>query len=224
MGSAFVFIEASLELVPSHLIQHPAIIADARRRKKRPDEILLDDSKHHSAMKTLKNREKRGRPDIVHQCLLLLLDSPAAQDFDIYVHTIGGEVIWVNSNTRLPRNYNRFVGLMEDLFKKRRVIAGNAVLLEFKNVSLRDVVEGKDVILLTERGDAGCELLERVFQEGNFAVCIGAFPHGSFSQEVLSELGDPLTVKVGDQPYTSLYVTSKVLCVYERVRSAEGSC
>ncbi|GAG78396.1 unnamed protein product, partial [marine sediment metagenome] len=31
---------------------------------------ILDNALHHSAMKNLKNSEKRGRPDITHLCLL----------------------------------------------------------------------------------------------------------------------------------------------------------
>ncbi len=221
MRSAIIFIEASLELVPKHIARHPAVVADARRRKKKPTEILLDDSKHHAAMKNLKDRHKRGRPDIVHQCLLLVLDSPFSSDFDIYVHTIGGEIIWVNSKTRLPRNYNRFVGLIEDLFRKRRIESDGEILLEITDLKLEDIVKGKRVVLLSEDGERGCEALVEAFKD-RFAICIGAFPHGEFSSEVLQVLRDAEIVSFGRQPYTSLYVTSKVLCIYERVRTAEG--
>lgn len=214
MGSAFVFLEASLELVPEEIRSHPAVRADARRRGKSPASILLDDSKHHSAMKLLKFREKRGRPDVIHQCLLLLLDSPT-EDFEVYVHTINGELIWINRKTRLPRNYNRFVGLIEKLFVERRISA-ETTLMEFVDASLKDIVKGKEVLLFREKGeviDFG-EMLEK-----DVAVCIGAFPHGDFLEETLSELGNFKEISLGRESYTSLYVTSRVLCEYERVRA-----
>lgn len=209
-----MFLEASLEPIPEEIQKHPAVLSDARKRGKKPDRILLDDSKHHSAMKGLRFREKRGRPDIIHQCLLLLLDSPASKDFEIYVHTIRGEVIRVNPETRLPRNYNRFVGLLEDLFVKRKISAKDTTLLEITDLRLGDVFKGRRVILLSEKGE---ERRLRDLMTGDFAICIGAFPHGDFFDSTLKALKNPYIVSIGAKHYTSLYVTSRVLCEYEGV-------
>jgi rRNA small subunit pseudouridine methyltransferase Nep1 len=217
--SAFVFLEASVELVPEEIQKHPAVVADAKRRGKKPSNILLDDSKHHSAMKGLKFREKRGRPDIIHQCLLLLLDSPVSRELEVYVHTVNGVIIRVNPETRLPRNYNRFVGLLEDLFVRRRITAQSKTLLEITDLELGEIVKGKKVILLSEKGDRR-DLKELMDEE--FAVCIGAFPHGDIFESTLEALNNPFIVSLGPKSYTSLYVTSKVLCEYERVRYAEN--
>ncbi len=218
MGSAFIFLEASLETIPREIQRHPAVKSDAIRRGKKPEKILLDDSKHHFAMRGLEFREKRGRPDIIHQCLLLLLDSPL-KDFEIYVHTINGEIIYVNRETRLPRNYNRFVGLMEKLFDERVIEADGKILLEILDAKLSDVVGERRAVLLRERGEKkgfGEVLAEDV------AICIGAFPHGDFFEETLRMLGDFQEISLGEESYTSLYVTSRVLCEYERVRFAKN--
>ncbi len=214
--AAIVFIEASLELVPKSIASHPAVLADARRRKKRPTEMLLDDSKHHSAMRGLPMREKRGRPDIVHQCLLLTLDSPRSSELEVYIHTIGGEIIRVSSDVRLPRTYTRFVGLIEDLFAKRRIVADGKILLEIIDAGLEDVLDGRDVVVLHERGSR--VELESVLHE-DAAVCIGAFPHGDFSDDTLRILRNAKFVSVGEGSYTSLYVTCRVIAAYERVRA-----
>jgi rRNA small subunit pseudouridine methyltransferase Nep1 len=66
-----VLAESALELVPSELRRHPAVLADAKRRRKKPGEILLDRSRHHPAMRDLPDASRRGRPDIVHQVLLV---------------------------------------------------------------------------------------------------------------------------------------------------------
>ncbi|MEM0330559.1 MAG: 16S rRNA methyltransferase [Archaeoglobaceae archaeon] len=212
----FIFLEASLEIVPAEIRNHSAVVSDARRRRKKVSEILLDDSKHHSAMERLKFREKRGRPDIVHQCLLLLLDSPMRKNFEVYVHTIGGMIIKVAVETRLPRNYNRFVGLMENLFRDKAIRGNGKNLLEIVDLKLSDLVKGKNVVLLSEKGDKfNPEILK-----SETAICIGAFAHGEFFESTLRELGNFKAVSLGRESYSSLYVTSKILSEYERVRTA----
>lgn len=54
------------------------------------------------------------RPDITHQCLLMLLDSPLnrAGLLQVYVHTSNNVLIEINPQTRIPRTFKRFAGLM----------------------------------------------------------------------------------------------------------------
>ncbi len=212
-----VFLEASIEPVPRSIWSHPSVAADARRRGKSPAEILLEDSKHHSAMRSLEYREKRGRPDIVHQCLLLLLDSEIAAEVDVFVHTIRGDIIWINPETRLPRNLNRFIGLMEDLLVKKRIVADGRILLELTDMKLEDIIAGRRVLLLKE-GEKKEELGELLADD--VVICIGAFPHGDFFPDTLKALEPYEIVSLGSKSYTSLYVTAKVVCEYERIRFA----
>ena len=217
-----IFLETSLELVPPRIARHPAIVKDARRRKKRPTKIILDDSKHHSAMKDLDSREKRGRPDIIHQCLLSALDSRASKFLDIYVHTLDDVIIWINNETRLPRNYNRFIGLMEDLFDKGEIRAGDKVLLKIVDVELEDLFEDVDgIVVLREEGEKDERYLREYFRtKDRPAVCIGAFPHGDFEEETLEVLKDfgADFVSIAREPLTSLYITNRVICIYEDER------
>lgn len=55
-----------------------------------------------------------ARPDITHQCLLTLLDSPLnkAGLLQVYIHTVKGTLIEVNPHVRIPRTFKRFSGLM----------------------------------------------------------------------------------------------------------------
>merc|ERR1712129_418309 len=57
------------------------------------------------------------RPDIVHQALLTLLDSPLnkAGKLKIFIHTQKNVLIDVNPKLRIPRTYRRFAGLMVQL-------------------------------------------------------------------------------------------------------------
>src|SRR5260370_40908899 len=55
-----------------------------------------------------------ARPDITHQCLLTLLDSPLnkAGRLQVYIHTAKGTLIEANPHVRIPRTFKRFSGLI----------------------------------------------------------------------------------------------------------------
>ncbi|KAJ7767507.1 Alpha/beta knot methyltransferase [Mycena maculata] len=55
-----------------------------------------------------------AQPDITHQCLLTLLDSPLnkAGLLQVYIHTAEGILIEVNPHVRIPRTFKHFSGLM----------------------------------------------------------------------------------------------------------------
>lgn len=54
------------------------------------------------------------RPDIVHQSLLSLLDSPLNKSglLKIYIQTSQNILIYINPETKIPRTYKRFAGMM----------------------------------------------------------------------------------------------------------------
>lgn len=63
-----------------------------------------------------KNNRDPGtcRPDITHQSLLMLFDSPLnrAGLLQVYIHTAKNVLIEINPQTRIPRTLKRFGGLM----------------------------------------------------------------------------------------------------------------
>ncbi|KAK9884636.1 hypothetical protein WA026_007475 [Henosepilachna vigintioctopunctata] len=65
------------------------------------------------------------RPDITHQCLLMLFDSPLnrAGLLQVYVRTNKNVLIEFNPQTRIPRTFKRFAGLMVQLLHKFSVRA-----------------------------------------------------------------------------------------------------
>jgi len=215
----FVYLEAALERIPKEIFAHPCVKSDAKRRRKKPSKILLDDSKHHAAMKHLRKKEKRGRPDLLHVCLLSLLDSPFRKNFRVFVHTLDGKLIWINSLTRIPRNYNRFVGLIEDLFEKKVIKAGNQRLLEIMDLDLDSLFRKINPPVTILMRESGKRLDLRDYIRHNSAVCIGAFPHGDFENETLNILNryNLVEISLGSESFTSLYVTNKIVCIYEEI-------
>ena len=180
-----ILAEAALETVPRALWRHPAITSYSRRRKKLPQHLLLDRSYHHAAMKRLEENEKRGRPDIVHFALLDALGSPLNKEglLQTYVHTIQDHVITISPETHLPRNHNRFVGLMEQLFELGRVPATGEVLLKLEPKPMPQLlhqIAPTHIVGFSRRGAP--KTLEgsvsKLSTEETPVVIVGAFPHG----------------------------------------------
>jgi len=216
-----VIAESALETIPRELWEHPLIKKHSRRRGKRPGQMLFDRSYHHQAMKGLKDGLKRGRPDIVHLCLLAALGSPLNKEglLRVYVHTINDYVIWVAPETRLPKNFNRFVGLMEDLFEHGRVPPSGEPLLTLQAKALPDLVgelKPSYVVVFDKPGEA--KTVEAVASslakhERPLAI-VGGFPHEGFSERTLS-LADEV-VCIDREVLDAWIVVSRVIYEYER--------
>ncbi|RLE89479.1 MAG: 16S rRNA methyltransferase [Thermoprotei archaeon] len=220
---ALIFVEAGLELVPSSIRNHPSVRKSAIRRGKKPSEIILDISLHYQAMKRLPNFKKRGRPDILHVCLLEALSSPLNLEGKLrtIVHTIGDKIIYLDPSVRIPRNYNRFLGLFEQLLIRGRVPPGkDKPLIWMKRKSLAEIVREispTKVILMDEHGKQMNihRFAEEIVHEDIPLIMIGAFQSGDF-EESTKELAD-ISVSIYPNPLAAWVVTSRILCGIEEV-------
>lgn len=217
----FVLAEAALETVPKEIADHPAVRRNAEKMGKKPLEMLLDISLHHAAMKRLPNMRKRGRPDIVHTTLLQILGSPANLEGHVrtFVHTINDYIIRIRPDTRIPRSYPRFVGLMEQLFKEGRVPPKGEPLIILRKGTLRELVKEVKpsmIFLLTEQGRMiRSEVLgRRLAEEEKPLVIVGGFQHGSFTARTI-EMADE-KIAVYRKPLDTWVVASIILHAYER--------
>lgn len=68
------------------------------------------------------------RPDITHQCLMALLDSPLnkAGKLLIYIHTAQNVLIEIHPSLRIPRTFKRFAGLCCELLQRNKIRAAGA--------------------------------------------------------------------------------------------------
>lgn len=193
-----VIAEAGLELIPKEIENHPLIKAHARKRGKKPNEIILDISLHYKAMKSLSNWFKRGRPDIVHTSLLIALSSVLnrAGLLRIYIHTINNLIVYVDPRVRIPRNYNRFVGLMEQLLIEKKVPPNTQKpLLLAEEKKLDEFIKENHfdhIVLLYEKGEFikpntfGEMISSKMVRGERVCVIIGGFQHGDFEPSTLS--------------------------------------
>ena len=194
MTLVLVLADAALQRVPDEISSHPQIEQYARRRGKSPGEVLLDRAFHHSAMKDLAKHgasaERMGRPDIVHNTLLQILETPLnwKNELEVLIHTQDEYLITVNPKIRLPKNYVRFVGLIEQLFKEKKVPKDGEALLSVDRVTSQQMVRKISptrVIGLSTLGRP--RLLRNVVNNASEfekpMVLIGAFPRGHFEED-----------------------------------------
>jgi rRNA small subunit pseudouridine methyltransferase Nep1 len=216
-----VLAEVALETVPKDLWSHPTVRRHSKRQRKPPEKLLLDRSLHHSAMRRLDDNEKRGRPDIIHFALLEALGSPLNKEglLKVYVHTNKDYVLTVDPSTRLPRNYNRFIGLMEQLFQLGKVPSEGEALLKLEHKTLQQLLTETeaDYILAFSRAGKQKTLQDAVSSlqsKRRPAVIVGGFPHGHFSETAV-KLADEV-VCVDSEMLEAWTVTSRVIYEYER--------
>lgn len=218
-----ILVEAALETVPPEIQGHPSVRRDAKRRGKRPDEILLNRSLHHYAMDGLPEGKKRGRPDIVHVCLLEALGTPLNKEegLRIWVHTHRGYAIEVSPEARPPRDCNRFNGLMEQLLVEGRVPPGEGEpLMSLKRMGLGDLLEeigASRTVALTSHGEPSSleEVCRSLADETVSVVLIGAFPHGPMRDETLSLTNE--AVSIYSEALEAWVVTSRLIYEYEKI-------
>eukprot|EP00033_Pygsuia_biforma_P005198 GCRY01005715.1.p1 GENE.GCRY01005715.1~~GCRY01005715.1.p1 ORF type:complete len:234 (-),score=54.39 GCRY01005715.1:128-802(-) len=168
---------------------------------------LLNCDDHQNFLKKMKRDTADARPDITHQCLLSLLDSPLnkAGKLQVYLHTANNVLIEINPATRIPRTFKRFAGLMVQLLHKlsiRSVDGPEKLLKVIKNPITDHLPTGcpkygtsyKDSKLVNIREFAG------TVPEGPVVFVIGGIAKGQihidYTDELLSFSDYPLSASV----------------------------
>ena len=120
--------------------------------KKNPQIINCDD--HYKIIKSMKKKLDEFRPDIIHQCLLNLFDSPLNKVglLQVYIHTNKNILIEINPKTRIPRTFKRFSGLFSQLLLKNEIGEKNDIFLKILKEKVENIVGDIPKILLSEKG------------------------------------------------------------------------
>lgn len=235
----FLYVESSIELIPKSLINHPDVHAYAKKRRKKPFEIILDETYHYRALNqsNLPKKEKRGRPDILHRALLLLQDSMLNHYgvMQIFIHTINDEIIFVDPKTRIPRHYLRFIGLFEKLLTDRKIKRSRKFDRCCDNILLAVIPTKLDRLIQAISPDITIGFSKRGRLIRNFEEymgvlisnllrkksyirilnIIGGFPKGYFSEEI-NRLLDTV-ISLAERSLSTSYVTCRLITHYENI-------
>ena len=97
-------------------------------KTKRGNMELINCDDHQRTIKSMARKYEDFRPDITHQCLLALMDSPLnkAGMLQIFIRTDKNVLIEINPRMRVPRTYKRFAGLFGQLLTKYKIKAENS--------------------------------------------------------------------------------------------------
>ncbi|MBD3158560.1 MAG: 16S rRNA methyltransferase [Candidatus Lokiarchaeota archaeon] len=218
-----ILLESAIELVPGRLTALKDVQSYAGKRGKKPDEVLLDQSYHGRVMTRLPNHEKRGRPDITFLTLISVLETPLCKEglLSVYIHLQDGRIIEVNPEVRLPRNYDRFIGLMEQLLVEGQVPPRGDPLLRITQLDLEgllaDLKGDSSMSILAE--EEGTKITPRrlkamIPEDSSKSVIfgVGAFPHGDLARETV-ELFDEV-VRLDMDVMMAWHVSSMMLWLY----------
>ncbi len=211
MTLSFLLVESALELVPRSIRHHPSVRAWCRRFGRKPYEAVLDKNYMLDAMKHLPDMERRGRPDIVHYFLLNVLESPAGKDglVDVYVHTYGGQMFYVEPETRIPRGYARFIGVISQVLLGEDTPRIHPLKGSPHDIIVEKKREGFAIIGMDEDGSLAKP--EEVLKQ-NSVVIIGGFPRGDFRGAYSAERW----IRLGEKVYPSWVVGAEVVAGWER--------
>lgn len=215
-----VLADAELELVPDQIKGHASVRTAASRKDQRPARSLLDSSVHHDALKHVHEGERRGRPDLTHYFLLLALDSVLNKQggLRLVVHTRNDERISVNPETRIMRNYPRFVGLMEQLWQFGQVPKDPVLFKLDKDYPLARVLKEDargPIVAFDEHAPhvAFRPWVADKAKAGDLTVVLGGFPKGDFRSPI-RELATDL-VSIRKEPLSVWTVETALIAFWE---------
>ena len=184
-----VIAETELESVPGQLYSNPEIVRYCRSKGKKPAECILDINQTPNAVISLPQGAVRGRPEILHICLLNALESDLYknEEMQIWVHTRQEKVIRIDHRFRVPRMYSRFIGLMEELFSAGQVPPDGpaSLVIEEKRLGeLIDSIKPSKIIILSKDGKKikKSDLISQISKSKNPVVIVGGFTDRNFSE------------------------------------------
>ncbi len=229
-----VLAEAALEPVPEALLGHPSVLADVKRKGTPPGKLLLDTNYHHSAMSSLPGAEKRGRPDIVHFCLLASMNTPLNLFFKklrVCIHVIHPKekIILVDPSTRIPRSLNRFEGVMGNLLADKKqpasVNADAPTLFTIEDMTLTTFLSRFDSSRIHMFSTAGTlRSFDNVLPDigsgctegdNDFALVIGGFQGGHFDGTWQSQVPAGNIHSIAPVPLDAWTVVARVVYMVE---------
>ncbi|EFA07025.1 ribosomal RNA small subunit methyltransferase NEP1 [Tribolium castaneum] len=176
---------------------------------------LLNCDDHVSILKNSGRSQALYRPDITHQCLLMLFDSPLnrAGLLQVYVHTENNVLIEINPQTRIPRTFKRFAGLMVQLLHKYSIRAesGPKLLKVIKNPVTDHLPVGIKKYAMSFSSNKTVKCAELVPKnEDPVAVVVGAMARGSVNVDYTEE-----TLSISNYPLSAALTCTKLCSAFE---------
>lgn len=180
---------------------------------------LLNSDDHSHLLKKHKKDPTHYRPDITHQCLLALLDSPLnkAGRLQVYIHTTNNVLIAVSPHVRIPRTFKRFCGLMVQLLHKLsiRAVNGPEKLLRVIKSPITDHLppDCRKITMSSEPSPVRLSsYLPSLPQDKPIVFFIGAMAHGN--DDWVDDIVDD-KISISEYPLSAAVTCSKLTAACE---------
>lgn len=201
----FLIYNSGLEPISSlsqKVLNHSTMKNDIKRRKKSPENILLDLAVHQSALYN-KKKINRGRPDIIHQCIIQYLFSrinyldnysSSIKKTKLIIHTIDNNFFEVPHSWRPPTHFLRFRGLMENLLFKKKIKVSDLESIQLQKGNVDDILNLYNIqklLLFTSHGklqnlNSLSKKINQLIDEDAITLClIGGYQHGSIPDNLV---------------------------------------
>ncbi|CAL4955818.1 unnamed protein product [Urochloa decumbens] len=153
---------------------------------------ILNSDDHANYLRKQNRNPADYRPDIIHQALLAIFDSPltkAGRLQAVYVRTEKGVLFEIKPYVRMPRTFKRFCGLMSQLLQKLSITAvgkREKLLNVVKNPVTRYLPVGARKVGLSFSAEKSVNLSDYVAKSCDdepLVFVVGAMAHGKIDKE-----------------------------------------
>uniref|UniRef100_A0A0N5B2K3 18S rRNA (pseudouridine-N1)-methyltransferase n=1 Tax=Strongyloides papillosus TaxID=174720 RepID=A0A0N5B2K3_STREA len=181
------------------------------------DYVILSSDKHVRYLMRHKKDPSEYRPDILHQCLLNLLDSPLnrAGLLQVYFRTKKNVLVEVSPQCRIPRTFDRFCGLMVQLLHKLQIRSADEkvrLLRVIKNPINDHLPIGCPKILMSVKASE-CVRPSQIPKDNlndNYVIVIGGISKGKISTDYTDR-----EMKINNYPLSAALACAKVTSGFE---------
>ncbi|PVU92183.1 hypothetical protein BB561_003979 [Smittium simulii] len=183
---------------------------------------LLNCDDHQGILRKLGLDLSHSRPDITHQCLLSLLDSPLnkAGKLQVYIRTTKNVLIEISPQVRIPRTFKRFSGLMVQLLHKLsiRSASGEEKLIKVIKNPITDHLPTNSRKICFSYDSPTVHLQSWIRkslpEDTSLIVAIGAMAHGTdnFADSYVDE-----KIGISEYPLSASVACSKLCCALEDI-------
>jgi len=179
---------------------------------------LLNIDDHKGLLSRTGRDFSTARPDITHQCLLMLFDSPLnrAGLLQVFIRTNNNVLIQINPATRIPRTFKRFAGLMVQLLHKYSITAAESstkLLKVIKNPVTDHLPPGCRKILMSYSAGEKPVAASTLVPQGDDPVVfvIGAIAKGAIKTDYTEE-----TYSISNYPLSAALTCTKLCEAFEQ--------
>nr|XP_043606638.1 ribosomal RNA small subunit methyltransferase nep-1 [Erigeron canadensis] len=181
---------------------------------------LLNSEDHANFLKKNNRNPAEYRPDISHQAILNILDSPlnkAGKLRALYVRTEKGVLFEIKPHVRIPRTFKRFAGIMLQLLQKLSISAvgkREKLMRVIKNPVTQYLPVNSRKIGFSHSSDKLVDMHDYVATLDNDATLVfvvGAMAHGKIENDFIEDF-----ISISGYPLSAAYCITRITNALER--------